>query len=55
MLAKSKTRIYTEQSRSAKKKHSFYIKTFGCQMNKNCNVLTKTKKCVKFVLYEYLR
>ncbi|MGB3340709.1 MAG: tRNA (N6-isopentenyl adenosine(37)-C2)-methylthiotransferase MiaB [bacterium] len=33
MSKESKSRVYTEQSRSAPKK--FYIKTFGCQMNKN--------------------
>jgi len=41
MSAKSKTEVYTEQSRSGAKKPSFHIKTFGCQMNKNCNVLDK--------------
>ncbi len=45
MSAKSKTRVYIEQSRSAPKK--FYIKTFGCQMNKNCNVLDKNQKMSK--------
>ena len=35
MSTKSKTRVYTKQNRSAPTKHSFYIKTFGCQMNKN--------------------
>ncbi len=38
MSTNSKTRIYTEeseQSRHTQKKPSFYIKTFGCQMNKN--------------------
>ena len=33
MSKESKSRVYTEQSRSAPKK--FYIRTFGCQMNKN--------------------
>jgi len=33
MSTKSKTEVYTEQSRSGAKKPSFYIITFGCQMN----------------------